>query len=191
MKTKGMKAMGAGLALAALLGLAGGCEDAETDTALAVDPSSSETTGKGETVVLTAYDPDEVVYAKASVDSTVSESNSISAQILLPLEWRVSNGGLGRIASSAGYAAIYESYGTEGQNYITVQDQIGRKGTAVVEQRVADKTTNTTTTTETTTVGAETTYVITTNGTVVTTNVVITVDETDEEEDVTTSSSSH
>lgn len=191
MKAKWIQVIMAAVAAAGLLGLAGGCEDAETDTALAVDPARSETTGKGETVVLTVYDPDEEVYNKASANSSVSESNALNAQILLPLEWRVSNGGLGRIASSAGYAAIYESYGTEGQNYVTVQDQIGRKGTAVVEQRVADRTTNTTTTTETTTVGAETTYVITTNGTVITTNVVITVDEIDEEEDVTTSSSSH
>ena len=202
MNARWIRIRSAGLAVAALAWLAGGCEDVETDTALGITPAKSEITDEGTTVYLTAYDPDEAVYDfsevyadeevanKASVNSSVSETNAVGSQILLPLEWRVGNGALGRIASSAGYSAIYESYGGKGQNYVTVEDQFGRQGVAVVEQRTTD-TTNVVTTTETSDVDAETTYVITTNGTVITTNVVVTVHDSDEEVDVTTTTTSH
>ena len=47
---------------------------------------------------------------------------------------------LGRILSSAGYTAIYESYGGKGQNVVTVCDQVGRAGVAVVNHRIAEQT---------------------------------------------------
>ena len=201
MNARWIKILSAGMAMAAGAWFGGGCEDAVTDTALGVTPAKSEIMDEGTTVYMTAYDPDEAVYDysevyedeeaanKASVDSSASSStNFLGSQILLPLEWRVSNGALGRIASSAGYSAIYESYGGKGQNYVTVEDQFGRQGVAVVEQRTTD-TTNVVTTTETSDVDAETTYVITTNGTVITTNVVVTISDSDEEEDVTTTTS--
>ena len=143
MKTKRLKAIEAGLVVAALLGFAAGCgEDAETDTALAVSPASSTVYADGATVFLTVYDPDENVYgadaaarAKASLDSDVAETNGVASHILLPLEWSVANPALGRIMASGGYSAVYESYGPRGQNYVTVRDQAGREGIAAIEQR--------------------------------------------------------
>ena len=150
MKTKWIQWVAGGLALAAVLGLAAGCDEAETDSALAVDPARSEVVGIGATVLLTAFDPDQGVYtysptpdqyraAKAAQDSSVDESPDLTAQIILPLKWHVSNPALGRIASQGGYSAIYESFGGRGQNYITVQDRFGREGIAVVSQRFASE----------------------------------------------------
>lgn len=136
MKTKWMKTIEAGMAVAALLGFAAGCgEDAQTDASLAVDPPSSTVYADGATVYLTAYDPDAVVYGKVSMDSDVDLTNGVSSQILLPLEWSVANPAMGRIMASGGYSAVYESYGPRGQNYVTVRDQAGREGIAAIEQR--------------------------------------------------------
>ena len=142
MKTKWMKAIGAGLVLAGL-GFAAGCgEDAQTDSALAVYPATSTVYADGATVFLTVYDPDENVYeadvaahAKASLDSDVDQTNTVASQILLPLEWSVANPALGRIMAAGGYSAVYESYGPRGQNYVAVRDQAGREGIAAIEQR--------------------------------------------------------
>ncbi len=153
MKTKWIKTMSAGLAMVGLLGLAAGCgEDAETDTALAVTPASSTVYADGATVFLTAYDPDQGVYemrAKVSLDSDVPETSNLNSHILLPLEWSVVNPAMGRIMASAGYSAVYESYGPRGQNYILVRDQGGREGIASVEQRWQAGDPETTGTTET------------------------------------------
>ena len=142
MKTKWMKAIGAGLVLAGL-GFAAGCgEDAQTDSALAVYPATSTVYADGATVFLTVYDPDENVYeadvaahAKASLDSDVDQTNTVASQILLPLEWSVANPAMGRIMAVGGYSAVYESYGPRGQNYVAVRDQAGREGIAAIEQR--------------------------------------------------------
>lgn len=151
MKTKPLEPIIRGMAMAALaIGLAAGCDEAETDSALAVDPARSEVVGIGATVLLTAFDPDQGVYtysptpdqyrvAKAAQTPSVEETAALSAQIILPLKWHVSNPALGRIASQGGYSAIYESFGGRGQNYITVKDQFGREGIAVVSQRFASE----------------------------------------------------
>ena len=46
---------------------------------------------------------------------------------------------LGYIRSSAGYVAVYESFGGRGQNIVTVHDQVGRAGIAVVNHRSAEE----------------------------------------------------
>ena len=142
MKTKWMKAIGAGLVLAGL-GFAAGCgEDAQTDSALAVYPATSTVYADGATVFLTVYDPDQNVYqddvaahAKVSLDSDVDQTNTVASHILLPLEWSVANPAMGRIMAAGGYSAVYESYGPRGQNYVAVRDQAGREGIAAIEQR--------------------------------------------------------
>ena len=152
MNAKGIQTMGAGLLLAGLLGLAAGCgEDAETDTALAITPTKADIAGSGTTVVMTVYDPDEGVYGyspvyedenqanKVSVDSGVNLSSNLDSQIFLPLEWSVSQPELGIIRSSAGYVAVYESFGGRGQNIVMVHDQVGRAGIAVVNHRSAEE----------------------------------------------------
>ena len=143
MKTTWLKAIGIAGAAVALLGFVAGCgEDAETDSALGVDPASSTVYADGATVFLTVYDPDENVYeadvaahAKASLDSDVDQTNTVASQILLPLEWSVANPAMGRIMAVGGYSAVYESYGPRGQNYVAVRDQAGREGIAAIEQR--------------------------------------------------------
>ena len=138
MNTRWINAIGVAVAAAGLVGFASGCDDAETDTALGIDPPSSTVYADGATVFLTAYDPDAEVYAmraKDAQDSGAGTSSNLSSHLLLPLEWSVSNPAMGRIMASGGYSAVYESYGPRGQNYITVRDQAGREGIAAVEQR--------------------------------------------------------
>ena len=136
MKTTWLKAIGIAGAAVALLGFVAGCgEDAETDSALGVDPASSTVYADGATVFLTAYDPDYGVYQKDAVNSDVGMSSNLNVQILLPLEWRVADATLGRITASGGYSAVYESSGIRGQNYVFVRDQAGREGIAAIEQR--------------------------------------------------------
>lgn len=137
-------------------GFMAGCgEDAETDTALGVNPVSADVYGKGSTVVLTAFDPDAGVYdyspypddyeetraAKASQDAQTNPNTNLAAQIFLPLKWHVGSPHLGRILSSAGYTAVYESMAaSDGQNVVTVNDQVGRAGVAVVNHRIPEQT---------------------------------------------------
>ena len=146
MNTKQLRQALASLAVIGACGWTTGCDRAETDTALAVDPARSTISGTGATVFLTAFDPDQGVYtyspepseyraAKASWDSEASQTNALNSQLILPLKWQVSNPSLGRIARSAGYSAVYESFGGRGQNYVTVEDQVGREGIAVVNHR--------------------------------------------------------
>ena len=176
----------AGLAMIAALWMAAGCEEVDTESALGVTPYRSIITGVGTTVYLGVYDP-EIVTAvpDAEVDQSKvggASSTNLSDRVMLPLEWSVSDPGLGRIASSGGYNAVYESYGGDGQNYITAKDQFDRKGVAVVVQRREFIVTTTTSTDEDGEDVGATTTIVTTNadGSVTTTIVADTDVETDE-----------
>lgn len=112
-----------GLTTAAILAfLAAGCEDADTGSAMSVTPETSNLSGQGATVVLTAKLP-----------GTSMVSNR-SDQIILPLSWSVSNPSLGGILSSRGYTAVYESNGKDGQNVVIAEDAYGHEGLAVINQ---------------------------------------------------------
>lgn len=115
MKRRGLLA--GALVCALALTLASGCEDAETGSGLTLTPASSELTGPGATVLLTASMPDE------------------GDEVILPLTWSVSNPSLGGILRSAGYTAVYESNGRIGQNVVICRDGLGREGLASVNQR--------------------------------------------------------
>ncbi len=116
----------ASLLVALLMGVAvlsAGCEStesAEDALTVTVNPADGVLVGKNATATLTA-----------SLSNT--DTNSLE-ELVLPLEWRVSNGSLGRIANSAGVSAVYISNGSEGANTITVSDQIGRSGIAAISQ---------------------------------------------------------
>lgn len=125
MKTKWIQAIVAVAAVAVAGGLMAGCDDAETDSALQIVPANSVITGQGTTLFLTASDPD-------AVDASATNLNDMA---ILPLQWSVSNPTLGRILSSAGYNAVYESHGGRGQNIVIVTDRFGREGLAVVNHR--------------------------------------------------------
>jgi len=78
---------------------------------------------------------------------------SATREIVLPLEWSVSNPEIGSITSTSGYSAVYTRNASNGINNITVFDQSGTKGEATVDQ-IAQNTeqpgtsTNTTATTQ-------------------------------------------
>ena len=104
--------------------LSGGCEDADTQMALTLTPDEVELTETG-SVLFTAELPD------ADPETTGNRAE----ELLLPLEWRVHNPGLGGIQASGGNSAVYQSNGRHGQNVVHVRDQGGREGVAVVNQR--------------------------------------------------------
>jgi hypothetical protein len=92
-----------------------GCEEADGVGGLGVTPSSSTLGGSNaSTQVFTAH---------------------VSSALALPLEWSVSNSGLGNIVSQSGSNAIYvANSGKKGSNVITVRDQYKNEGSAVVTQ---------------------------------------------------------
>ena len=88
-----------------------GCDSSSSGTNITIEPSS-------------VFLPTEV--------GSVAFTASGSTNLLLPLEWSVSNPELGGILRSEGLTAIYGSTGQAGNNAITVRDQGGREGVAVV-----------------------------------------------------------
>lgn len=80
----------------------------------------------------------------AAVTLGVGSSNTTSAVVFaaqvtgalaLPLAWRVSNSSLGNIVSASGSNATYQANaGKKGDNVVTVTDQYGNEGSAVVTQ---------------------------------------------------------
>ena len=102
-------------ALPVLVGIILGCESTSSgDLAIQVEPSSTEIAGQG------------TVFFTAVVDT--------NQNLVLPLEWSVDEPVLGRISESAGLSAVYVSSGAVGASAITVRDQSGRDGLAVVNQ---------------------------------------------------------
>ena len=106
------------LALAVcLLGLLG-CETTDTNNSITVTPSQATLSGVGASVslVATATDP--------------------TRPLFLPLVWTASNEGIGNV-TGRGVTGVYVSRGGIGANVITVRDQGGAKGIAVVTQTAA------------------------------------------------------
>ena len=67
--------------------------------------------------------------------SAVVFSAQVSDTLALPLEWRVANSALGSIISHSGSNATYKANsGRTGDNIVTVSDQYGNEGSAVVTQ---------------------------------------------------------
>ena len=92
-----------------------GCESSSPGTSsIEVTPATTDLVGE-DSVLLTA-----------------AAANDI--ELLLPLTWSVENPTLGRIVSSAGLSAVYESTNAEGSSAVTVTDQIGRDGLAIIRQ---------------------------------------------------------
>ena len=99
-----------------VLALMPGCDDAEKGNALSIDPASSDVSGRGATLLLTAM---------VAVEDE---------EVILPLAWSVQNPSLGGILSSAGMTAVYRSSGAIGQNVVFCKDRFGREGLAVINQ---------------------------------------------------------
>ncbi len=111
------------LALVATGVLTSGCEEATGTRSLTVDPEFADLTGSS---------------TSSTTNNTFSQTFTVSEDSLqdlsLPLEWRVSNTALGRIASSGGRSASYVRTGGSGDNSIFVVDQFGAEGIATVRQ---------------------------------------------------------
>ena len=99
-----------------------GCDDADTQSVLTVEPGSSDLEGRT-SVLLTVQLPEG--------DPALPGPPQAA---FLPLRWSVNNPNLGVIASSKGYQAVYVSHGREGQNVVFVVDQSGREGVAAINQ---------------------------------------------------------
>jgi len=80
---------------------------------LTIEPATAEILWKGGVVTFTVVQKEEV-------------------DIHMPLVWSVDHPNLGRITESGGFSAVYEGYGGKGYNTITVRDQSGASGVAVV-----------------------------------------------------------
>jgi|GEM_PF-2903987 hypothetical protein len=139
MKTNGTKTVAAGLLAVALAAFGPGCgEDAETDTGLSIRRTADDCQDCAETkdpiygygygsLFLTAC-------RGACCGDCMASSTNLADRLFLPLEWSVSNPGLGQILASGGYSAVYRSVGGEGVNVVIVRDQAGREGIASVTQ---------------------------------------------------------
>jgi hypothetical protein len=93
-----------------------GCESSTTDAGINVTPAEeTRSTGDSQLVLFTA--------------SAAGGTNQV---LYLPLEWKVSDEGLGHMVESHGYQAVYQSNGKPGNNIITVEDQGTSEGVAVV-----------------------------------------------------------
>jgi len=104
------------VAMAALIWT--GCESAGGTGGVGLSPASV-TLGSG----------------SSNLTSAVVFSAQVNGSLALPLEWRVSNSVLGNIVSHSGSNATYQANsGKTGDNVVTVKDQYGNEGSAVVTQ---------------------------------------------------------
>lgn len=106
-------ALVAGLGAGVLAWTLTGCEEATDTAGVSVSPSS---------VTLTAS------------NNTAQFSATTSGDLALPLEWSVTDPGLGGISYHAGSNAVYTRTSASGDNIIIVVDQYGRQGMASVHQ---------------------------------------------------------
>jgi hypothetical protein len=95
-----------------------GCEQGDGTTALVVQPSAVDFTSAS---------------ASNIMQQTFVATNG-TRTLSLPLEWSVSNPGLGTITSAGGFSATYTRFEVQGDNTILVKDQYGAQGVAAVHQ---------------------------------------------------------
>lgn len=97
-----------------------GCENTETGMTLTVTPATSVINTNG------------VVLLKAGLPENTSSNET--RQIYFPLSWSVSNSKIGFLRDMAGDSAVYEGRNAKGVNTVTVRDQAGAEGIAVITQ---------------------------------------------------------
>ena len=94
-----------------------GCESAGNTGGISISPSSV------------------VLGGSSNVTRVASFTATVSDALALPLSWRVSTPDLGTIISASGSNATYKANpGMTGDNVVTVRDQYGNEGSAVVSQ---------------------------------------------------------
>jgi len=130
--------------LAAILGcfaMIAGCESGTTDSEeILVAPSIANiSASKGDGVLFVVNSALGSTFSTStttngSTVTTTTSSGTTNQTLFYPLEWSVSTPSLGFIRTSSGNTAIYESLGGRGNNIVTVRDQDGKTGQAVVVQ---------------------------------------------------------
>lgn len=101
-----------------------GCESTSSaEEVITVTPASASLIGQGATA------------------SFVASATSTNSPLVLPLEWSIARGDLGKLLTAEGVTAIYESNGKLGNNTLTVKDKIGQTGVAVINQVEPEDTT--------------------------------------------------
>ena len=118
-----MKSIALTMLVTALAGvgmlMTAGCETNDSqDAVIILSPVSANLAGRGATATFVAS----------------AKVGTVTNELILPLSWSIGRGDLGRILSTAGVTAIYESNGKIGANTITVVDQIGQAGVAAINQ---------------------------------------------------------
>ncbi len=93
-----------------------GCEEAKGLRGLTVDPASVTLSTNGQSQAFTV---------------TGGVTNETLA---LPLTWSVKDAGMGTVAHSSGYTAIYERSAANGANTVIVRDQFANEGYATIRQ---------------------------------------------------------
>jgi hypothetical protein len=102
-----------------IMGLfAAGCEKTTTRAVIDISPEAAAVEAKG-AVTFTA---------------SIPEAERETRQLYYPLDWQVSNPGLGSVRQTAGDTAVYVAGDSEGINTITVRDQAGAEGVAAITQ---------------------------------------------------------
>ncbi len=110
--------------LCAVVGLAmawvnSGCEEAKGTNGIGVSPASV-------TLNVTA----------STGTATAVFTATVNGSLALPLEWNVSDPGLGTIVNHSGSNAVYAANGTAtGNNTVSVRDQYDNEGFATVHQQ--------------------------------------------------------
>jgi hypothetical protein len=122
MKTIHVGASVAILALVSSMMMWVGCEESATEVTINITPPSTTVSNWS------------VVTFVASLPGS-GDTNS-TRKLFYPLEWQLSNPGLGRFLQTAGDSAVYEAIAGPGVNTITVRDQGGSEGVASVAHSV-------------------------------------------------------
>ncbi len=121
MKTMHVGASVAVLALVSSMIMWVGCEESSTEVTINITPPGA-TVSNWSVVTFVASLP--------------NASTNDSRKLFYPLEWQLSNPGLGRFLETAGDSAVYEAIAGPGVNTITVRDQAGSEGVASVAHSV-------------------------------------------------------
>ena len=101
--------------MAALGFVMSGCENGDDTSGLVITPDTAELTLTNNAVLLTVA------------------TNSLRP-LSLPLTWSVNNPALGNIQGQGGASAVYTRTPVDGSNVVTVEDQYGSRGIAVMNQ---------------------------------------------------------
>jgi hypothetical protein len=127
------------IATAAALFLTG-CDEAEGLEIIAISPSEKEMTTRENSVWLTASFPGATKQDSDGTNdtTTVAFGDPVDPDDILhlPLEWDVTNPGLGQIFGSGGTSALYVRNSNLGVNTIVVRDQYDNEGYATIRQKV-------------------------------------------------------